>query len=250
MKHTPTPEQLAILIYNAHTQPWTSLEAYLDFTITTHGRFDVATLNEVTEDADQLARWAVDHGYAIQQERPRSRVVDGMVTEEGSTALLIDRALDRVGDETLATMATRWRVFSHDQWHHPRRFQRRRVRKPNGGRWKLQADHWPTNGFDGGNRAAFAEAASRTRAWLLAKAPGTIAVAAGDKNEHAQALAAWGKPFGFKVAGHNVDHVIVSGPVEALDVEVLPKGRSDHHGVWVVITRRPSVLKRFRGRAA
>lgn len=246
MKQAPA-DQLDLVIYNAHTQPFARLADYLEEQLA-DGRFDVAVLNEVTEHADVLGRWGRAHGYTVHQERARPRLVAGMVTEEGSTALLINDKrpdLQRVPSAaSVAAMTCVWRVFSHQQAHWPRRFQRDKI-KTAGGRWKLQGDHWPTNGRDGGNRAAWAESASRTGRWLLARLPGTIAVAPGDKNEHHAILAAVMRRYGGRVYGHNVDHAIVAGPVNDVQVDVLGKGESDHHGVRLLITRRPGFLKRL-----
>jgi hypothetical protein len=233
-------DQLSIFAWNAHTG--TSAAAIADRLTdelrSKRGRFDYAGLFEVGGRQHGLARWAVDHGYRIIQEDARPNQ-GGRVSEHGSTALLVDRRrddFDHLGDR-FVPMMTPWTVFSHQREHDPRRFVRSRDETA-GGKWKVQASHFPTNGFRGGNRAAFLEAAARSAAFLrsgtgrvghvhvdvLPKGPsdhhalrytltrrtgGTIPVVFGDLNEKVEELEAWASRVGAHAVGHNVD-VLVS----------------------------------------
>lgn len=198
-------------------------------------RPQVIVLNEVRRHHDTLAGWAKRNGYSHFQEKPRPDA--NPMPQHGSTALLVDRRDDDL--ELLKTrtipMRVSWRVFSHQQWHHPRRYERALLRTP-GGRWKVTASHWPTNGFEGGNRVAFAESATRAAAALVARVPGTVTVDVGDHNESVRTLRKWARPLGAKVAGHGPDSCITVGATVVHDVG--PKAGSDHHLVRYELTRK------------
>jgi hypothetical protein len=126
-------------------------------------------------------------------------------------------------------------VFSHDRWHKPRRFQRSRD-KVDGQRVKVMAAHFPTNGFSGGNRAPFGEAAAKAALFLRSGLPGTVNIVVGDLNEKVDKLRPWAKLVGATVAGHNVDACVVRGG--GVKAETLPKFGSDHHAMRYTITRK------------
>lgn len=198
-------------------------------------RFDVAVLNEVRHLQPELAKWARQHDYRHFQETP-PRGVKGK-PEEGSTAVLITEErgdLEKVKYRVLA-MGRWWKVFSRNTTRRPRRYGRLRFRTC-GGPWKLTGSHWPTLGFAGGNRAAFAESAARAAAALKIKRPGVIGVDVGDHNESVTRLRSWGRALGAQVVGKGPDSCIVTGPA-FVEAEVRPKHGSDHHLMRYRITR-------------
>lgn len=201
-------------------------------------RPDYLGLFEVGGKQQSLARWAVDHGYRIMQEDARPEVPGRPKPEHGNTALLVTRRRDdmeHLGDRTVAMRAP-WEVMSKNRLHAPRRYEQSRDRLP-GGPWKVRAFHGPTNGFHGGNRAAFIESMARAaymlrsgtgrcadieaevlpkfesdhhmlRYRLTRKGKGTIPVVFGDINEKVDELEPWAKRLGCRVVGHNVDALI------------------------------------------
>lgn len=187
----------------------------------------VIVLNEVRNHYDTLAGWAKRHGYLHYQEKPRPAT--SPVDEHGSTAALVrDDAGYDVVSRRVVPMRLGWKVFSHDQPHDPRRYEVLRLRTPGGRLVKVRASHWPTNGFKGGNRLAFAESAARSAAWLTARRPRVVALDVGDHNEDVTTLRAWARRFGGKVVGHGPDSLVALGAAD-LDCRVMPKHESDHH---------------------
>lgn len=229
-----TPDALDVFLWNPWTgNPWPRVRDTLTDEVE-RNRPDLIVLNEVRRHYDHLDGWAERHGYVCHQEKPRPEVPGKPVPEHGSTAVLVDARLGILSAKPVA-MREPWKVFSHDRTHRPRRGWQIRLRS-DGGQWKGRFVHGPTNGFDGGNRVAFAEFARLAAAALTNKATRTTSFAVSDHNERVGRLRKWARAFGGKVAGHNVDScIVVGGTVTA---EVLGKHGSDHHAVRFRITRK------------
>jgi hypothetical protein len=213
---------------------------------TARRRADVIALNEVRNMRGPLERWARRNGYRLFQE-PVPKGVAGK-PEHGSTAVLVDEERSDLGilGRRVVAMARWWKVFSHNTTRRPRRYERLRLRTW-GGRWKSTFSHWPTNGFGGGNRVAFAESAARAAAALRLKRPGVIGLDVGDHNESVTRLRVWTRAIGAKVVGRGPDSCIATGPVE-LTKETRPKYGSDHHLMRYRATRTVSPRRRRRDR--
>jgi hypothetical protein len=218
------PDGGVILAWNPHTgNPWANVRRTLNAEVK-RDRPAVIVLNEVKRHFGVLDGWAERNGYVCHQEKPLPEVAGRPVPEHGSTAVLIDAGLDILTAKPVAARA-RWKVFSHNRWHEPRRGWQIRYRDDSG-RWKGWFMHGPTNGFEGGNRVAFAEFASLMAAALTIKAAGTTSFAVSDHNERLPALRRWARLFGAKVAGHGVDSCVVLGGT--VTAETLGKHGSDH----------------------
>lgn len=199
-------------------------------------RPDIIALNEVRRHREALARWGLRNGYDVLQEMPLRDDPTKPKPEHGSSALLIteERPDLSPGRERVSVGRIPWKVFSHDRMHAPRRSLRRGFRTA-GGRWKVSVDHFPTLGFEGGNRLAFAESVARLAAFLLVKIPGTVAFGVGDHNERAPRLRRWARTVAARVVGHSVDSLIITGGRAEADVK--GKHGSDHHLVRYTVTR-------------
>ena len=186
-----------------------------------------------------LARWAVDHGYRHHAGRDARPDQGGRSLRARVDCLLVDRRrddLDHLGDR-FVPMGRRGRC-SPTSGSTAATVPDRSRDETAGGKWKVQASHFPTNGFRGGNRAAFPEAAARSAAFLRSgtgrlghvhvdvlpkgvsdhhalrytltrRTAGAIPVVFGDLNEKVEELEAWASRVGAHAVGHNVD-VLVS----------------------------------------
>lgn len=161
-------------------------------------------------------------GYRVFQERPAPKG-SGIVDDRGDTAILVRDGIP-VRRRRVVRMGVRWRVFSHNRTHTPRRYETIKV-EVDGQWWSVRGSHYPTNGFDGGNRRAFLESAARSKAWaLICRTP---TVDAGDLNESAYRLRKFfGR--GFKIRGHRID-LIITRRVRRIEHRMLAKRGSDSH---------------------
>jgi hypothetical protein len=186
-------------------------------------------LDEVKRHRDALSSWARRNGYRLLQEQPLPERAGEPVPEHGSTALLVDARHPDIEplSSRVIPMKLPWKVFSHDRWHRPRRFQRDRSRVY-GIVVKTTASHWPTSGFTGGNRVAFAEAAGRAAAAILTRGRGVVALDVGDHNTSVSSLVRWAKALRAVVVGKGPDSLIAAG-ARKVRHEVGPKDGSDHH---------------------
>lgn len=215
-------------------------------------RPQVIVLNEAMQLWADLARWAARNGYRIYHQKPQPRRRGRAYPAEGDVALLVDGR-----DEDLelrrhrrVRMRKAWKVFSHNQPREPRIYERVWIKDP-GGRWKVTGSHWPTNGFTGGNRVAFAESAIRAAGSLVLRLLGTVGLDLGDHNVAVRLLRAWARRAlgrGAVVDGHGPDSVIAVGAT--VDVEVGPEDGSDHNLLRITATRRRPRWFRRRSKAA
>lgn len=239
--------ELYLLLWNTHrgNRPSNVIER-LD-TEVNRRRPQVIVLNEAMLQHTALEEWAAANGYRLFHQPPKPRTGEALPSE-GDVALLVDRRdpdLEIVKHRRVR-MRLQWRVFSHNQLRQPRIYERVVLRR--GGRWKVTGSHWETNGFDGGNRRAFAASAASAATALLARLVGTVTLDLGDHNESVKRLLAWARKVigrGVVVKGHGPDSVIAVGAT--VDVEVGPKDKSDHHILRVTATRRrPRWFRRRR----
>ena len=225
---------LRVLAWNSHVGNPASRVCNVLTDETRRDRPAVIVLNEVRRHRRELGVWARENGYEHYQERPLPEVAGKPVPEHGSTAVLVDVSL-RVLSARVVALRQPWKVFSHNRWHAPRRGWQIRFRD-DAGRFKGRFVHGPTNGFEGGNRVAFAEFARLMREALTSKATNTVSFAVGDHNERLRLLRKWARVFGARVAGHGVDScIVVGGTVTA---EVGEKHGSDHHLIRYTIRRK------------
>lgn len=229
----PADTALIVLAWNVYVaNSDRNVEHHLAEWIRDHGPH-VIVLNEARGHADVLRRVAREHGYELFQEDPAPKPKVGPIPENGNTAVMVRRDVDVIRRRTVA-MRLRWLVVSHNRWHLPRRYEVITLRL-DGRRWKVRASHWPTNGFDGRNRAAFRESAVRARAW--ANTVRTPALIVGDLNDAKARIADF---FGrrFTVAGRHID-LLVGRRVADVQHRQLTKGGGDHHARVYTVTPKP-----------
>ena len=101
---------------------------------------------------------------------------------------------------------SRWRVFSANRTHEPRRLLRA-IGTVDGQRVELLAVHGPT----GGNKAAVAEFLRVVGGLLTKTRTDTIAIAAGDWNVTLPDAEKWARPLKVAVSGRGPDLVAVMG---------------------------------------
>lgn len=162
------------------------------------------------------------------------------VSEQGDTAILLQRRLvDSVRRSHTAHMRKQFKIESHNKVHEPRTAQVLRMRL-DGWTVRLRASHWPTLGFNGPNREAFAESAKRSRRWLRA---GLLATSldVGDLNDDLPTVAHWFGD-GYTVEGGSPD-MLIGRNVGHVESERIPDQHgSDHHGrvyrVWPKRSKR------------
>lgn len=232
----PDPDALDVFAWNPHTGAKADhIVRILDGQLIP-ARPDLIVLNEVIDQRSELAAWAKRNGYAHYQEKPRDSSLRPKPTH-GATALLVTKRRVDLGELSQRTIAMKigWTVFSSGTRRAPRRYERVRLLVGDDWRIKFTASHWPTNGFTGGNRLAFAETATRAAAAFVARRPGTTVLDVGDHNESVTTLRKWAKAFGALVAGRGADSIIAAG----CDViaHALAKFGSDHHAMRYTITR-------------
>lgn len=163
-------------------------------------------------------------GYRVFQETPVPKARRGTVDDRGDTAVLVHESVT-VHRRKVARMRSSWLVWRYRRRHTPRRYEVLTL-TVRGRRWKVRGSHWPTNGLDGVNRAAFLESAIRSKLWALACRVPTVD--AGDLNEQRGRLARWfGR--GFTVRGHRID-LVIARRVRGVRHWRLAKNGSDHHG--------------------
>jgi exonuclease III len=179
---------------------------------------DIIVLNEARNIHEMLSEL---DGYVLYQDKPLPKG-SGKVPERGNTALLVREGLE-VRRHRTVRMERDWMVFSHRRWHEPREFPMVRV-KVDDQWWKVRGEHWPTNGFGGGNHAAFLEAATKAKRFGESSKIPTVTV--GDLNERKGKLRRF---FGidFEVAGHGID-LLVATRVRRVRCKQLTKRGSDH----------------------
>lgn len=233
-KPRPDVDRLAFLAWNAYmgnnTQRVT--DALMDWTDVPPHLRPVLVLNEVMRHHAALHTLRRERGYRVMTEAPQSRN-QRVMPEEGNTALLVPR---RPGLEVIRwrvrPMREPWLVVSHNQPHDPRRAVAAALRT-GGGRWKVTADHWATNGLDGPNRAAVREAVEFTRQ-RLDHGPRTVALSIGDKNMGLEALRDLFP--GTIVRGDAPDALVGSG-ASRVEATVLGRRGSDHNAIAYTVTR-------------
>lgn len=234
----PSVDALDVLLWNCHKGNRGPVVAAFLSQQLTPARPDLIVLNEAKGQHATLRGWATENGYTLYQERPLPEIDGKPYPEQGDVALLVTRRridLD-VLRSRVVTMTVPWKVFSHNQPHRPKRPQRVRLLVGDDWEVKVTAAHWPTNGFKGGNRVAFAESATRAALALGARRPGTAALDIGDHNEDVQTLRSWARTFGGTVQGHGPDSIIGTGCVIA-EPRVLGKHGSDHEALRTTVTR-------------
>lgn len=189
---------------------------------------DVFALSECNTHADALAAFCRKRPYLLRQQPPPRWSGQGAAPAAGDCALLVRDTTDvDLLWRRVYRMKRLWMVFSHRQLRKPRRYEGAALRV-RGRRWRVRDDHWPTNGFDGGNAAAFMESARSARRWLRAGLPGTPSVVVGDLNERKGRLSAWlGRAFA--VFGKGID-LALTKRVGACEWQELGKGGGDHPG--------------------
>lgn len=240
-------DELEGLMWNVHVgSKWPEVREVINAEMD-KGRLEVIVLNEVRNLWDELDNWAEKNDYWIRHEKPLPDNNRVMKPQHGSTALLLDK---RRPDLVLKggkrePMTKQFKVWSHDQWHAPRRYERMFF-DTKSGPWKVQADHFPTLGFSGPNKAAFMESARKTLKFLRkGRENGVASLAIGDKNAWGPDLREW---FGERlryvlVKSHSVDAIVAVGVFNIL-LDVLPKGPSDHHPVRFTVKRRYTIKEK------
>ncbi len=212
------------------------------------GMPDRITLCETVDLYDELPGLAARFGYDVHQEKP---LRDAEVKpEHGSTTTLTRRKTFKVAGARVDPMDTPWRVHTADRTHRPRRFQRivGSIAEAGIKRGVFVSAHGPTNGLEGGNRSAFAEAAAYWRRTLLVTRPGSLAVVDGDLNDQAGDLRKWAgrvlpSLLFVAIAGHSVDVLMVRGAT--VRTIVLEDYGSDHRAVFWVVTPRPTLREQI-----
>lgn len=196
-----------------------------------HG-VDVFCLSEARTHEQAIAQFCKKHGF-LQFQAPVQPDQGGVVNESGDSAILVrDVYAKDIGHDRVATMTKLWRVLSHNKTHTPRQSQIVVLRLSR--KVRIRADHFPTLGFKGPNKSAFLEAATRTKAWMLAGV-GAVSLSVGDLNDTLAAIAQF---FGkrFLVTGSGIDLLVGRG-VKNVDHSQLDKGGSDvHFGQLYVVT--------------
>src|SRR5262249_39150862 len=138
---------------------------------------DVFCLSEARTHQTALAEVP---GYTVFQSEP-VRSGGPIVNDQGDSAILVRDDLGPVLREPGASMLLKGVVFGHNRTHTPRQYQGVDLKK-GGKKFRIRASHFPTHGFDGGNKRAFLESATRSKVWALAGLR-AVSLDVGDLNE-------------------------------------------------------------------
>ncbi len=229
-KKSITSDVVIADFWNGHNPSDATLEAVIRDWKADGG--DFFGLNEMWTKRKSLQRMAKNHGLYLFQEPAGRRT--GLIEEAGSTAVLLNKATVKVSAHRIVAHKLRWLVYSSRMWHTGRRDQVVRFKLRGSRRTFVgRVFHFPTNGFYGGNKAAFGEQLRSVGDYFRGTRKRVTKFAGGDGNDDLDFFRKWASTFSGEIAGHRIDLVIVvNGEVRS---RTLSKSGSDHHRIrtWV-----------------
>lgn len=193
----------------------------------------VVALTEARTHRAVLQEVAEDLGYSFHQATPIPGMKDGIVNDDGDSAIMVRKRGVKIKHQRTARMARGWVYSPYMRRHTPRSYE---VAKIKVGKkvWRVRSSHFPTEGFDGRNKAAFRESALRSKAWMLASGRRTSSIDVGDFNTGPYSL----KQFlgdRFVVVGEGID-LLLGRRIRGARKIRLGKGGGDHHAAVYRVT--------------
>ncbi len=200
------------------------------------GWADFFAFNEVRPIRKALAVLAKILGLLHIQEF--AKPYGAVVTEDGSSALLVNKAQVDHKSSKVIVLSRIWEVFSANRKHKGRRLVSE-ISKKDGVRIRTVVVHGPTNGPTGGNRFAYAEFFAVLLRIILSTRPRTVVIIVGDWNAKRDDIVKWldsraVRTLGLTFDGHNVDWCLCRGGRVVARVGKSKRG-SDHYPVWFTI---------------